>query len=75
MTFARNAPMPVTKKNSAAVPKPATLWMSPCRTMTNTSMVLMPSTIRCVASPARVPATVGTASAVRAPCSQPVATA
>ena len=67
--------MPVAPKNSAVVPRPATLWVSPCRTMTNTSMMLMPSTIRCAASPERVPATVGTASTVRAPCSQPVATA
>ena len=75
MTFARNDPVPAATKNSAVVPRPATAWVSLCRTITNTSMVLMPSTIRCAASPERVAATVGTASTVRAPCSHPVATA
>ena len=67
--------MPAAAKNSTVVPSPATAWVSLCRTMTNTSRVLMPNTMRCAASAERVAATVGTATTVRAPCSHPVATA
>ena len=67
--------MPVAAPNTTAAPNPATSWVSLCRTMTSTSRLLMPNTIRCAASPASVAATVGTAATVRAPCTQPVATA
>lgn len=63
--------------NTTAVPNPATptVGTSVCRTMTSTSKVLMPNAIRCTASPASVAATGGTAHTVRAPRSQPLATA
>ena len=67
--------MPAAAKNNTAVPNPATSWVSVCRTITSTSRLLMPNTIRCAASPASVAATVGTAATVRTPCTQPVATA
>ena len=61
--------------NTTAVPSPATSWVSVCRTITRTSSELMPNTMRCAARPDRVAATVGVPSTVRAPKSQPVATA
>ena len=74
-TAARNWPAPVAAKKNTAVPKPATSGVLVCRRITSTSRLLMPSTIRCAASPARVAATVGTAATVRMPCIHPVATA
>ena len=48
-------------------PSPATAGVSLCRTITSTSSVLIPNTIRWAARPDSVAATVGVANAVRAP--------
>ena len=64
-TAARIDPTPVALPNNHRGARPATSWVSLCRTITNISRLLMPSTIRCAASPASVAATVGTAVTVR----------